>query len=306
MGIPSRQIGWSNKSNLLYEVLKQLNKLNKEICASLLLDDYPNAIAAYSLRRLTKSYSGPVIRVRRSSDNTETDIGFDSGGCKLDEAALLSFVGGGIGFVTIWYDQSGNGVDQIRTIASRQPLIVQSGAVYTINDKPALLFSSMSMRSAINVSLTSPAGEWSSFGVVRPISFDSTRVILSSDPITPRIGQFMRILSSTNPRYSTAGFNTSNTAFADSGPLYTSNQVILNSIRTTSTVEIFANGIGDGSTITTGTPNTGISPLDIGYRDNVLTNVFVGYIQELIHYPLDSTSFYQNMVTSINSYYNTF
>lgn len=32
MSIPSKQIGWSNKSNLLYEVLKQLNKLNKQIC----------------------------------------------------------------------------------------------------------------------------------------------------------------------------------------------------------------------------------------------------------------------------------
>jgi hypothetical protein len=35
MSIPAKQIGWSNKSNLLYEVLKQLNKLNKQICCDI-------------------------------------------------------------------------------------------------------------------------------------------------------------------------------------------------------------------------------------------------------------------------------
>jgi hypothetical protein len=36
------------------------------------------AAASYSLRRLRSAYAGPGIRVRRSSDNAETDIGFAS------------------------------------------------------------------------------------------------------------------------------------------------------------------------------------------------------------------------------------
>ena len=34
---------------------------------SLLLDTYPNAAVAYSLRKLRTAYSGSAIRVRRSS-----------------------------------------------------------------------------------------------------------------------------------------------------------------------------------------------------------------------------------------------
>ena len=56
-----------------------------------LLDLYPNAAAAYSLRKLRAAYSGSAVRVRRSSDNTEQDIGFTTQG-ELDTSSLLSFV----------------------------------------------------------------------------------------------------------------------------------------------------------------------------------------------------------------------
>jgi len=59
-----------------------------------LLDLYGNAASAFSLRRLSQAYNGSAIRVRRSSDNAEQDIGFDSAG-SLDEASLSSFVGSG-------------------------------------------------------------------------------------------------------------------------------------------------------------------------------------------------------------------
>jgi len=52
----------------------------------LLLDTYSSAIVAYSLRKLRTAYSGAAIRVRRSSDNTETDIGFVNNA--LDTASL--------------------------------------------------------------------------------------------------------------------------------------------------------------------------------------------------------------------------
>ena len=41
-----------------------------------LLDTYPNAAAAYSVRKLRTAYTGSAIRVRRSSDNAEQNIGF--------------------------------------------------------------------------------------------------------------------------------------------------------------------------------------------------------------------------------------
>lgn len=92
----------------------------------LLLDLYP-ATAGYFLFKL-KSDATKAIRVRRSSDNTELNIGFD--GVDLDTASLLSFVGSGNGFITIWYDQMGNSAyNYTQTTASLQQQIVFNGAL---------------------------------------------------------------------------------------------------------------------------------------------------------------------------------
>jgi hypothetical protein len=56
-----------------------------------ILDEYSGAAAAYSVRRLSSTYTDGLIRVRRSSDDTEQDIGFDANG-DLDTTALLAFV----------------------------------------------------------------------------------------------------------------------------------------------------------------------------------------------------------------------
>lgn len=104
-----------------------------------LLDTYPSAAAAYSVRLLRSAYTGSAIRVRRSSDNTESDIGFTALG-NLDTTALTSFCGAGNGFVTTWYDQSGNARDVIQTTAANQPQIVSSGSVLTENGKPCVNF----------------------------------------------------------------------------------------------------------------------------------------------------------------------
>ena len=111
----------------------------------LLLDLYPSAAAAYSVRKLRTAYSGSAIRVRRT-DLTEQNIGFDATG-NLDTTALLSFVGTGAldnGFVTTWYDQSGNGNNAVQSTAANQPQIVSSGVVNTqaglSSGKPCLSF----------------------------------------------------------------------------------------------------------------------------------------------------------------------
>jgi hypothetical protein len=53
------------------------------------LDQVGPAAAAFSLRKLRQQYNGPAIRVRRSSDNSEADIGFDANG-DLDLDALTN------------------------------------------------------------------------------------------------------------------------------------------------------------------------------------------------------------------------
>lgn len=97
----------------------------------LLLDLIPNqAVAAYSLRKLRRKYAGAAIRVRRSSDNIERDIGFVNN--VLDTIALLNFVGAGNGFIPTWYDQSGNGRNATQATANNQPRIVNAGILETV------------------------------------------------------------------------------------------------------------------------------------------------------------------------------
>lgn len=95
------------------------------------LDTVATPAAAYSLRKIRDAYSGSLIRVRRSSDNTEQDIGVTGTCGVLDTAALTAFVGAGNGFVKTWYDQSGNGRNATQTTAGSQPRIVNAGAVET-------------------------------------------------------------------------------------------------------------------------------------------------------------------------------
>jgi hypothetical protein len=99
---------------------------------NLLLDRFAEGMAAaYSLSQLLTTYTGDAIRVRRSSDNAEADIGFD--GTDLDTSSLTSFCSGTDGFVTTWYDQSGNGNNATQATAASQPKIVSSGSVITVN-----------------------------------------------------------------------------------------------------------------------------------------------------------------------------
>jgi len=107
----------------------------------LLLDTYTNAYYAWSIaRRLRTAYTGSLIRIRRSSDNAETDIGYN-GSNELDTSAITSFVGANSAFVTTKYDQSGNGRNFVQTTAANQPRIVNAGTLELENGKPTCLYS---------------------------------------------------------------------------------------------------------------------------------------------------------------------
>lgn len=120
------------------------------LCATTLTDfiyKYPpesvissNAVTAYSLRKIKSSYNGNAIRVRRSSDNTEQDIGFTSSG-DLDTTSLLSFVNGVDGWVTVWYDQiktDANNYNLVQSTVGSQMRIVNAGVIESVNGRPAI------------------------------------------------------------------------------------------------------------------------------------------------------------------------
>ncbi|WP_421696428.1 arabinofuranosidase catalytic domain-containing protein [Aestuariivirga sp.] len=105
------------------------------------LDGLTSSAAAYSTRRLSAAYSGPLLRVRRASDNTEQDIPFTIGG-DLSQTALAGFCGSSSCFVRSWYDQSGNGLNAVQVSSGSQPRLVNGGAVELLGTRPAVRFAS--------------------------------------------------------------------------------------------------------------------------------------------------------------------
>jgi len=100
------------------------------------LNQFPGAILGLSLDKLDKNYTGSAIKVRRSSDNAELDIGFVDG--ILDTASLLDFVGSGNGFVSVIYDQVGSN-NMTQTTANLQGQIVSNGSVILKGGKPCII-----------------------------------------------------------------------------------------------------------------------------------------------------------------------
>ena len=104
-----------------------------------LLDTY-SATTAYSLRQLKTGVTS-VVRVRRSSDNSEQDFT----ATEVTDGTLTTFTGANDGFVVTWYDQSGNGNDATQSTAGNQAQLVSSGSVLTsTNGFPCLSFNGTS------------------------------------------------------------------------------------------------------------------------------------------------------------------
>jgi len=86
--------------------------------------------AAWSMRRMCSTATN-ALRLRRSSDNTEQDIGFSGStvGSGLDTSAISSFVGSNSAYVVTWYDQTGNGKHLTQATTTKQPRLVNAGTI---------------------------------------------------------------------------------------------------------------------------------------------------------------------------------
>jgi hypothetical protein len=274
-----------------------------------LLDLYPNAAVAYSLRRLRSGYTGNAIRVRRSSDNAEQDIGFVSN--VLDTASLLTFVGAGDGFVTTWYDQSGLTRNAIQLTANLQPLIVLSGSLYLVNSKVAIrnqdtrllsIPSAVSVFNNVNKALLVSVNQ-------RDVS--QTNWIISFTTPTSfavRAGQV-----NINQTYSTGGrrLDADSAQLVSSANVALSQQVIFISyidwLLTTATnyIDGSVNGTStsfhtSGNTSATNSASVSIGALTTGSQP------FQGFYQEIIIYNTDQLANISGMNANINTFYGAY
>ena len=435
------ETNWSNRASLTYSADIQDKKLVNEgqnwfaaatgITFTGLLDLYKNAAAAYSLTRLSKDYKGAAIEVRRDSDNTTLDIGFN--GVDLDVASLEAFcnpntvvaadmntdsnsdgllddfivlagrgtpslvtgnghigqaqrldgdatglagiysdifpliigqeitisfmyrsniaitltngtsvtqfpsvpinIGNAIryeetsiwnptigvdgritfswlnnasqwyeisdlsvtvhtanGYVTKWYDQSGNGFDAIQTTASLQPKIVSAGSTLLVNGKPSINFNG----TLIEMDLTTAVNTDSVFSVYKvddltqPVNY----LLFNSSPIS---GLYVNANNDANK------IGVYDGSLKSSSIVATNNQTLITYIYNTN-----YNVAVDGSSLDAiPTATTKLSVNKIGRSSNFDLSIG-GTVQSIIIYDSDQSSNRIAIEENINSYYNIF
>lgn len=256
-----------------------------------LLNDYTNAAAAYSLRKLSSTYTGSAIRVRRSNDNAEQDIGFALSG-NFDTSALTTFVGANNGFVVTWYDQSGNSNNATQATAGSQPQIVSSGSVITDNGRPAILFDSdfftvgliSSSTEATILSVCNP-NQLVSYNTIFGMGFNNGYALTTNGT---KYNLFYRAVADQN--------TTNNANFAQS--------LIFAYTKSGTNQTIYSNNVLFQNI----TPPSMIAPTTssrIGAYDSGL-NPFSGEQQELIIYASDQSANRTGIQANINAYYGIY
>jgi len=91
----------------------------------------------------------------------------------LDTSALLEFAtdaDGGNVYVSIWYDQSGNGNNATNATESEQPLVVSGGSLVTENGKAAIDFDGVDDYFTLNTPITVPQSDFFITDVVSNVS----------------------------------------------------------------------------------------------------------------------------------------
>jgi hypothetical protein len=230
--------------------------------------------------------------VRRSSDDTEQDIGFDANG-DLDTTALLAFVGTGgtdNGFVTTWYDQTGNGNDATNATASEQPLIVSGGTLVEENSKAAIDFDGvddkLSFASNLNI-----GGSPSIIGVLNTAAGD---IVWRGGGSDYWYFQASQILRYRNGDFDATWIN------SDGLPIVTGSQKLIATYKNSTSVELAV----DGTSIATKSSGTGTD----GFFNNIGSDLLNmdGVWQEIIIFNSDQSSNRTGIETNINDHFSIF
>jgi hypothetical protein len=299
----------------------RVSDLHRRILAGkkdeLLLDLFPNAAAAYSLRKLRTAYTGNCIEVRRSSDNTTQNIGFVNN--VLDTASLLSFVGAGNGFVRTWYDQSGSNYNLFQTTRGQQPAIVDGGNIKIKNNKPSLFFDGVDdflffgsnnlLNNKPAFSLIVTYGKRTNYSVNRALF----GVAFSGGIVKSNIGGGLvsnkfRINSRRLSSDAAVALNSISNAPVDN--LFIHSSLIDYS---NATASIYLNNTLDTINTSFGTAgNTqAIGSSSIGLGGSITGNIdgstYADYdLSEIVMHEFDQNSVIINMINNINDYYNIY
>jgi len=262
---------------------------------SFLLDDYTGAAAGYSLRNLSSSWTtSDVVEVRRSSDNATS--GFTA--TEVSDGTMLAWVGTGgtdNGFVTTWYDQSGNTNNAVQATTTKQPKIVSAGAVVVENSKPALSFDGGDYFQDTFAIGTTNTGFIVGKAQVADAFFDDIAVVN---------GNNIRTISATEVRYTTnsGGGGTAN-YFIHTVPSGTwNNQNLISYISDGANSQVGVNGSATTGSVANPTNVTGVT---IGAAQNGNAGV-TGTMQEVVVYASNQLANTFNIEANINTEYSIY
>jgi len=269
----------SGKAGTLYSIIPS---------QELLLYQYTGAAAAYSLRSLSAG-TIYVVKVRRSGDDAELDFTAS----QVSDGTLAAWVraGGGTedGFVTTWYDQSGNTNNATQATAASQPKIVSSGTLVTENGKAAVDFDG------------SDDFLRDTFTIGNPVTLFVTAQAQTTNKfiIDTGVGVNINSLWTTTSADQIRWLNGSGIIVS-----YThGTQALFSGVSNGSSSSISVNG-----SITTGTLGTtamdGVS-IGVAGNDNIATHLD-GTIQEIIIYASDQSANLTGIEDNINDYYNIY
>lgn len=264
---------------------------------------------AYSLRRIIPEYTGAGIQVRRGTTANLQDFSFDPITGQLDQSAILSFVGANqVGYVSKWYDQSGNGntLGVSGVVAGREPRIVASGSptgtIFTKNGKIALSWgvSAFNVLKSVNT-LTDDVDNLSLFVVCSNTNLTNLQAGVS----VMNIGNAPELVI---PRSEGGGdyywYDGNNRIFLG---LTTTDNKVYSSLSTLNTIASWKNNVQSIGSPLINIPNTAIGKQIVlgnnGFAGFQASAGFVGTMQEVLVYQGNPNG--RTFITSeLISYYN--
>jgi hypothetical protein len=295
-----------------------------------ILNLYGSADHAYSLRRLSGSYSGTPLRVRRTTSTpsvttTTVDVSFDSNNV-VSLNSLVTFVSGfpttatnlgqfcasivngytnpdGVNtnqniFVSTWFDQSGNSKNTIQATTSRQPRLINAGNLETSGGKVAVRFTRASSQFLTIVDTTANISNMSSYWVGQFSGIAGSQIGYLWSDRTPS-GRFYFPFNSGGAVSGAYANTTSAFGFG----LLSSNRKLYEILAPDPLNPTLVGAWNNGVKIVAGIPLGSGQSTDIQIGTGG-TNYFDGFIQEIIGYQSNANRLEKE--TNINNYWTIY
>lgn len=255
-----------------------------------LLDIYPDALAAYSFRLLRTTYTGNVVRIRRDSDNQESDFSDTD----FTDNTLLNWVGSNNAYIVTLYDQSVNGYDVVQIVAVNQPLLVDNGSFVTNSNNNISMYGNNN--SSLYVDLSANVSQpFTVFSVFESNVTAANAAIYGTNPAR---------LAYVNSSNNSFGLFSGNILLRSDIPFTDNITYLRTDLWNTSGSLIRINGVQNGTTGGVGSTHlTEIVLLDlIGAGAQPLD----GEMSEIIYFDSNQLSNFSGIESNINNYYNIY